>query len=135
MMANPSRSMMKFRASISRRDRLENKSGIISGPTDGYGHAAKTADHPTGWSTVHSALACNVFRHNGRRAISDQRTASIETMILAVPLGTDLQEGDRVDEVRDRIGNVLYGPLQVGPVINRIRYIDSQLLEVDRGAN
>ena len=129
------RSMMTLRAAISRADRLEVANGIPAGVSDGYGHATPSPSNPTGWTQTYEALPCWVFRQNGRRVISNERTVSDERSTIGVPLGTDLQEGDRVDQVTDRAGNVLYQNVQVTHVTHRIRYIDAELLEVDRGSN
>jgi hypothetical protein len=127
--------MMKLRAQISRKDRLENQNGVMVGAQDRYGHGMTSPSNPIGWTQVYGALPCWVFSQRGRRIIGSERTVSDEWSVLAVPLGTDLQEGDRADQISDRMGNVLYGPLQVTHVTHRIRYIDAELLEVDRGAN
>jgi hypothetical protein len=135
MMASGARGMMKLRATISRKDRLEDVNGVMQGTQDRYGHGTTNPANPTGWSQTYAALPCWVFHQNGRRIVGNERTVSDEKSVIAVPLRTDLQEGDRVDQVADRLGNVLYGPLQVTHVTHKIRYIDAELLEVDRGAN
>ena len=136
MITNQStRSMMQLRAKISRADRLEVLNGIPVGNVDGYGHGKPSAANPTGWSVIYDSQPCWVYRQDGRRVISNERTVSNEYSTLGVPLGTDLQEGDRVDQVTDRLGNVLFGPLQVTHVTHKLRYIDARLLEVDRGSN
>ncbi len=134
-MSNNSRGMMKLRATISRRDRLENQNGVMVGAQDRYGHGTTNPANPSGWTQTYAALPCWVYMQRGRRIIGDSRTVSDETSTIGVPLGTDLQEGDRVDQVCDRLGNMLYGPLQVTHVTHHVRYIDAELLEVDRGAN
>ena len=134
-MSNNSRGMMRLRATISRKDRLESQDGVMVGTQDRYGHGTTNPANPSGWSQLYASLPCWVFQQRGTRIISGERTVSDETSVIAVPLSTDLQEGDRVDQVCDRMGNMLYGPLQVKHVTHHVRYIDADLLEVDRGSN
>lgn len=127
---NYARAGMRYRARVLRdTNALQAVGGQSVGATDGWGHHT-----PPSWNVMYDALPCLWFRRPfpARRVISAERTAIDDMTELAVPVGTDIQAGDRIESVSDRQGNVLAGPMQVVSVARQVRCMVCGLLEVER---
>lgn len=58
------------------------------------------------WTTLHTDLPCFLYTAKGREADTGTGQRVLETPMLLVPDGTDIQERDRVNQVKRRDGSV-----------------------------
>lgn len=102
----PARSVMTMRCTIQR-----NEGGL-----DPYG-----GQGPDDWEPVASEVPCFCFYGTGKLEATPEVTTPIGTLTILLPLSTDIEATDRIGDVTDRLGTVLFaGPLEiVGPVGHR----------------
>jgi hypothetical protein len=104
---------MTMRATLQRSD----------GTPDEYGQPR------TDWRTT-AHVACWVWQGGGRRSQATPRIIEADDVGMIVPLGTDILSGDRVLEVYDRVGSLLYeNPLPVDAVVRRRDHLEVRLRE------
>lgn len=112
----PGRSQMKHRATVL-RDQQETR--------DGWNQKA-TPD----WETHIASLPCFAWYTPGREVQDGQKIANVDAIGLLVPNGTDVTPQDRIGDITDRQGRVLYpGPHRIESVGRRQGHI-SLTLEV-----
>ena len=73
---------------------------------------------PPKWEDVDPELHCRLYsRLRPTRFIDGVKSATVSDLILMAPKGTDIQAGDRINGVTDRLGRVEHAtPLKVqGP--------------------
>lgn len=63
---------------------------------------------PGSWSTHISALPIWVHGSTEREAVTEETTAVVTDLKALIPLGSDVTESDRLNQVKDRQGNVVY---------------------------
>lgn len=60
--------------------------------------------------------------------VNDSKTARVDTMVGVFPRGLDIRTEDRLGDVKDRRGNVLFkGPLVVQQPIRRRGHLEARL--------
>lgn len=78
------------------------------------------------WQTLHAALPCRVWhtRQRSSHVLDGDKIVEVIGLLLAVPTGTDITPKDRVVDVRDRLGTVLFpGPVNIDSVSFRIGHV------------
>lgn len=111
---------MSSRAAMTMRATLQRDTAR----TDQYGQAG-----PTSWHTM-GHVPCYVWNGEGRMSQATPRTIEVDAISMLVPKATDIASGDRVLEVYDRRGQVLYAnPLRVLEVIRRRDHLEARLNE------
>ena len=84
---------------------------------------------PPDWQTT-AHVACYVWQGGGRRSQATPRVIETDEIGMIVPKATDVVSGDRVLEVYDRVGTVLYeNPLYVDAVFRRRDHLEGRLRE------
>jgi len=122
--------MNSARAQMTQRATVQRNQGA---GLDAYNHPV-----PATWanlypnSTYPAGMPCWYYSPRGLRVVTDQATHSKEPFNLMVPLGTDITDQDRVTKVTDRLGNVIFGLCQVTHVKPMRRYLDVELLAIDK---
>ncbi len=83
---------------------------------------------PESLTTVNAALPCYVWSKSTSRTQDGDKTATIEEIRAMVPKGTDLQPGDILESVADRLGTVIFaGPLIVQGPQPRLTHLEARL--------
>lgn len=84
---------------------------------------------PTSWETT-AHVACWAWQGGGRRSQQVPRVVESDEPTMIVPKGTDVVSGDRVLEVYDRRGTVVFeNPLYVDAVVRRLDHLEVRLRE------
>lgn len=97
-----------------------------AGATDPYGNPGAP-----NWQPHIAALPCYVWFEVERHAIDTTKTAALEDRKAIVPKGTDIKPGDRLFDVRDRLGTVIFtGPAVIDSAGVRKDHIALALKEV-----
>ena len=114
------RSRMVHRATVERDS---------SGGRDQWGQ-----EQPPQWATLHAALPCFAWvradRIKGERVTADT-TAVIEDLRMIVPLGTSINETDRVSTIKNRAGIELHrGPMGIESVTYHHSHLEVALVQV-----
>ena len=108
------RSVMTMRATLQRNHAREDEHGQ-PGPVD--------------WRTI-KYLSCYVWQPVARRSQQTNRVMESDEYGMLVPRGTDIFSGDRVQEMYDRTGTLLYEqPLYVDAVRRRRDHLEVTLRE------
>lgn len=111
------RRMMTMRALVERDTQVA---------TDAYGHKAVPS-----WTSHIASLACRMWFEVERHILDGDKTAALEDRKVIVPKGTDIKPGDRIANVKDRRGNIVFtGPAIIDAVGTRRDHIVVSLLEV-----
>ena len=67
---------------------------------------------------IFDGLPCRAWAPTDPREVFDDAQAVAGAIRLSVPLDAELEQGDTIEDVRDRIGRVVFpGPLKVTSVI------------------
>lgn len=83
------------------------------------------------WQTLHAALPCRTWFETERHEADSNKTAAIEDRKVIVPKGTDIRPGDRIADVKDRRGSVIFtGPATIEAAGRRRDHIELSLKEV-----
>lgn len=82
------------------------------------------------WAPL-ATVPCRVW-HDARPValVADgDKTARVQPLLCALPLGTDVRETDRVARIQDRLGRLLHdGPLRIVSALRRrTGYLEAQL--------
>lgn len=110
------RMLMTMRAVIQRN---------TTATTDGYGHP----EAPT-WG-AHGTFACRVWSKNRQEENDTKKTALVEDLRCSMPLDADVTEDDRIQNITDRQGVVLWaGPLRIDTIQNKHTHIECALRRV-----
>lgn len=91
---------MTARSRMIQRAKVER---LSSPGTDDFGNPL-----PPTWSTHIASLAIWVHGSTEREAVTNETTAVVTDLRALVPLGSDVSESDRLNQVKDRAGNVIY---------------------------
>lgn len=87
--------------------------------------------NPPDWQTLHASLPCRTWFEGERQVTDSNKTAAVEDRKVIVPLGTDIEPGDRILTVKDRLGAVVFtGPAKIEAAGNRKDHIELSLEEV-----
>lgn len=66
------------------------------------------------WGHISDATPCFVWSRIRQRVVDGHQNAEVEEMQALFRYGADIKEGDRITEIKDRRGRVLFaGPLEV----------------------
>ena len=97
-----------------------------TGHTDDYGEPI------VDWTTIATDQPCYVWISTAREAVDESRTALVTDARIMAPSDADLQAGDRLDQIQDRLGNtVLTGAWDVeGEVAPRKTHVEAPLTKV-----
>lgn len=116
-------------ARLQMRMRAKHQRPIVEG-VDAYNQPL-----PEKLTTVDSALPCFAWYQSERgERQNNESYAAIGTIRMIVPAGTDLDEGDVFDAVKDKRGNVLFdGPLRVVSIARRPDHVAVACREVTGG--
>lgn len=64
--------------------------------------------------TSQGTVSCRVYRKDGRLVLSDDKTARVDELRVMFPSGTDVRTEDRLSDISDREGTLLYdGPFVI----------------------
>ena len=94
--------------------------------TDDFGNPL-----PAVWATHIAALPCWIHGSTEREAVTEETTAVVTDLKALIPLGSDVSESDRLNQVKDRSGNVVYaGILGIETVLWARTHIELTLSRV-----
>lgn len=79
-----------------------------------------------------ATVPCYVWSDKRRRVVDGNKIAYSEDLICAVPLDTDIVEADRINQIADRRGIVLFsGPFKpLGTIQRRTQHLELRLKRV-----
>lgn len=104
-------SLVSTRLSLTQRLSTERDQG--AGAVDDWGGSGGPD-----WQAHLTDVPCRVWTMAAREPVDDEKTVVIEDRRATVPLGTDVTEADRVAQVTDRTGAVIFpGPIGVEGVL------------------
>ena len=72
-----------------------------------------------GWTVVDSSVPCYAWNKSGSAVIRDEGIVSKDQLALAMPIGTDIRQHDRINKVKDRQGNELFDILIIDAILKR----------------
>ncbi len=76
---------------------------------DAHGHPGKPE-----WTLIKDGVACFVWSKLRQRVIDGHQTAEVEEVGAVFARGTDILSADRIEQIKDRRGRVLFaGPFEV----------------------
>jgi hypothetical protein len=111
----------------SRMTRLAHVQRPIMTGVDAFGMSL-----PPDWQTVTTTMPCWVWTLTRRLRTNRQRMVILEETRVLFPAGADVQEGDRVAAVTDRLGTVLWsGDFRVDTLMQRPDHLEGLLAKVD----
>jgi hypothetical protein len=90
---------------MSARSRMTQRALIergTPGADDGYGNPG-----PTTWDTHIEALPCWLYEATERESVSEETTAVVTALKMMVPASADVTEQDRINGVKNRLGQVI----------------------------
>lgn len=101
------RAIMKYRTSVERSTSVSDNGGGFN----------------TSWASI-ADIPCYAWFVNTQEVTgAGERPGVIENVVVFVPKNTDIQNGDRLTDVTDRKGGVIFdGPLQVDSAGKRLDY-------------
>ena len=80
---------------------------------------------PLTWTTKTASLVCWAWSTARDEVVDEDKIAVIESMEMIVPLGTSIDERDRVNGIKDRAGVVIFsGIFNVEAVVRRPGHIE-----------
>lgn len=93
---------------------------------DGYNQRG-----PTSWQTLSEDVPCYAWQGTGRPSAERSVEQVVRTDMpgMVVPLGTDIQAGDRIRRIADRRGRELFGAMPVDAVRRRRDHLRVDLRE------
>lgn len=99
----------------------DSNAGVV---TNGIQQAPSWSDHLTN-------LACRAWTTTGREVLDPTTSVIVEDMRVIVPLGTDVNEQDRITGVVDHEGNsVISGNVGIRAVITRKDHLELILVRI-----
>ncbi len=111
------RTIMTMRATVQRNS---------TATTDPYGHL-----EAPDFSTLGNPVPCFAWSKMRREVNDDKKFALIEDIRCAMPLDTDVTENDRISQITDRLGAVLFlGPLRIDTIQRRHTQIEMTLRRI-----
>lgn len=107
---------MGARQSMTMRTTVERDTGAVENT---WGH------NDPAWTVHLDVLPCRMWVAVETDVTDDLRTARSEDRRAMVPSGTDITPGDRLRQVTDRLGQVLFdGPMHVATVVRRPGHLE-----------
>lgn len=95
---------------------------------DGYGD--RTGPD---WVTSAANIACRAWVTGSVEAANDDRTVILEDRRISVPLSVTVTGSDRVDEVKDKHGTIIFdGPMEVKGVLRHTDHVELMVSRVRR---
>lgn len=90
--------------------------------TDGHGQPL-----PPVWA-AHLTAACWVY-NDGKRLVTDgNKIASVEALKIALPLDIDVTDADRLTEIKDRRGYILFpGNFEIKNITRKYNHAEADL--------
>lgn len=83
------------------------------------------------WQSAAINVPCRAFYQNGSETIDGTKTANVDQIGILFPSGTDVKPSDRIGDVTDRLGAVLFrGPHRIESVGYRADHITATLQAV-----
>lgn len=83
------------------------------------------------WATQIAAMPCWLYGSTEREAVTAETTAVVTNLKLLAPLTADVSERDRINQVKDRLGNVVEtGLLGVETVLRKRSHLQLTLSRV-----
>ena len=77
--------------------------------TDGHGHPGKPE-----WTLIKDGVQCFVWSKVRQRVVDGKQQAEVEEIGAVFPRNTDILSFDRIEQIKDRRGRVLFtGPFEV----------------------
>ncbi len=111
------RTQMTMRADIER-------DGTATTNARGHPDPPVYASHLTG-------LACRVWSQRRQEVVDGRKEAMVEEIRMMVPVGTDITELDRVANVKDRLGVVIWtGPMNIRGIQHKHTQLEMELQRV-----
>ncbi len=113
-----SRTQMTMRAIIARNSTIT---------TDAYGHPEAPS-----FATLGDPIPCRVWSVN-RREVNDTRKFVLEEQLrCGMPLGTDVTEDDRITEIKDRLGVVIWaGPIRIDDIQHKHTHLEMDIRRIE----
>lgn len=117
MAGSQARTIMTMRADVERND---------TATTDAFGHP----DAPN-FSAL-ATIPCRVHSKSRTERNDTRKTAIVESIRCSMPLGTDVTELDRIAQITDRLGAVLWsGPLRIDTIQHKHTHIEMDLRRIE----
>lgn len=114
---------MTARSRMTQRTRVER---LTPGAIDDSGNPS-----PGTWAEHIAALPCWLYGSAERESVTEEKTAVVTDLKALVPLGTDITEQDRLNQVVDRRGNVIEpGLLEIDTVLYQRSHLALTLVRV-----
>ncbi|MGH7393633.1 MAG: hypothetical protein ACREM3_29890 [Candidatus Rokuibacteriota bacterium] len=120
--------LMATRSRMTRRAVIERDVATGSNP---YGNA------PTpNWQPLAAPVPCYVWSRVRRAVVSNNAPGQpgvvlVEDLRALFPAGADVQEGDQVTNVTDRLGNIVWpGPILIEALQPRPDHVEAQLRRI-----
>ncbi len=111
------RTLMTMRADIER-------DGTATTNARGHPDPPVYASHLTG-------LASRVYSKRRQEVVDGRKEAMVEEIRMIVPVGTDITELDRVANVKDRLGVVIWaGPMNIRAIQHKHTHLEMELQRV-----
>ncbi|MCQ4575415.1 MAG: head-tail adaptor protein [Candidatus Brocadiales bacterium] len=83
------------------------------------------------WQAL-ATVACWVYSKARREVVDGKKVAVVEDLRAMVPLSTDITEKDKIAQIIDRSGNVIYaGPLGIESVQRKHTHLELMLKAVE----
>jgi hypothetical protein len=84
------------------------------------------------WQSNLTGVPCYAFYRTGMLQQAAAQVEAIETITLLLPVGTNVLDSDRIGDVTDKAGTVLFaGPMVIqGPVARRANHLELTLRQV-----
>lgn len=116
---------MTARSRMTHRALVERNSAT-GADSDGYPNTPS-------WTTHIAALPCYFWSQYKTEAIDESKAAVVEATRMAVPSGTDINQRDRVRDIKDRTGAVYAaGVFVIEGIQERATHREISLRSVDR---
>ena len=99
--------------------------------TDGFGGPGVAS-----WGAHIAALKCWLYTKSEREVIDGEKSATLGSHKLLIPLGTDITEADRITAVDDRLGgSIVANTMRIHSVTHRHNHLELVVEEVSGDAS
>lgn len=76
------------------------------------------------WQAAYEDVACRAYYAPGREITDGAKNANVDRVVVLFPPGTDILPTDRLGDITDRLGKILYpGPHRVESVGRRADHV------------
>lgn len=76
------------------------------------------------WNIIGEDIPCYVWEKSGTKVTDAGKVVAVVLIKCAMQLNTDIKEGDRLYQVRDRLGVEVYGILYVDTIMKNRKYMN-----------